>query len=45
MDAAARYLRGLPPANMSTIQLRRNTSDQREAQPLFTLYLQDLVTN
>ena len=45
VDAAARNLRRTPPANTSTMQLRPNTSSQRKAQPLFTSYLPDIVTN
>ena len=45
VDAAARNLRRTPPANMSTMQLRPNTSSQRKAQPLFTSYLPDIVTS
>ena len=45
VDAAARNLRRTPPANTSNKQLRPNTSSQRKAQPLFTTYLPDIVTN
>ena len=45
VDAAARNLRRIPPANTSTMQLRPNTSSQRKAQPLFTSYLPDIVTS
>ena len=44
VDAAARNLRRTPPANTSTMQLRPNTSTQRKAQPLFTSYLPDILT-
>ena len=43
--AAARNLRRTPPANTSTMQLRPNSSSQREAQPLFTSFLPDVVTS
>ena len=36
VEAAARSLRRTPPANVSTMQLRPNTSTQRKAQPLLT---------
>ena len=45
VDAAARNLRRTPPADTSTMQLRPNTSSQREAQPLFTSYLPDIITS
>ena len=45
VDAAATNLRRTLPANTSTMQLRPNTSSQRKAQPLFTSYLPDIVTN
>ena len=45
VDAAARNLRRTPPANTSNMQLRPNTSSQRNAQPLFTSYLPDIVTS
>ena len=45
VDAAARNLRRTPPANTSKMQLRPNTSAQRKAQPLFTTYLHDIITN
>ena len=45
VDATARNLRRTSPANASTMQLRPNTSSQRKAQPLFTSYLPDIVTN
>ena len=44
VDAAARNLRRTPPANASKMQLRPNTSSQREAQPLFTSDLSDTLT-
>ena len=43
VDAATRNLRRTPPADMSKMQLRRNTSSQRKTQPLFTSYLPDIV--
>ena len=45
VDAAARNLRKLPPANTSNMQLRPDTSSQRKAQPLFTSYLPDKITS
>ena len=45
VEAAARSLRRTPPADTSNMQLRPNTSSQRKAQPLFTSYLPDIVTN
>ena len=45
VEAAARNLRRTPPANTSNMQLRRNTSSQRNAQPLFTSYLPVIVKN
>ena len=44
LDAAAINLKRTPPANTSTMKLRPNTSSQREAQPLFTSNLPDIVT-
>ena len=44
VDAAARNLRRTPPANTSNMQLRPNTSSQRNAQPLLTTYLPDIIT-
>ena len=44
LDTAARNLRRTPPANTSTMQLRPNTSTQRRAQPHFTSYLPDILT-
>ena len=45
VDAAARNLRRTPPANTSNMRLRPNTSSQRNAQPLFTSYLPDIITS
>ena len=45
VDAAARNLSRKTPANTSKMQLRPNTSSQGKAQPLFTSYLPDRVTN
>ena len=39
VDAAARNLRRTPPANRCNMQLRPNTSSQREAQPLCTRHI------
>ena len=44
VDAAAKYLERAPPANKSKIQSRPNTSSQRKAQPLFTSYLPEILT-
>ena len=45
VDAAARNLRRILPSNTSKMQLRPNTSSQRKAQPLFTSYLPDMLTD
>ena len=45
VDAAARNLRRTPPAKTSNTQLRPNTSSQRKAQPLFTTYLPNTLTD
>ena len=44
VDAAARNLRRTPAAKTSNMQLRPNTSSQRKAQPLFTTYLPNTLT-
>ena len=45
VEAAAENVRKTPPQNTFKMQLRPITSSQREAQPLYTSYLTDILTD